>query len=172
MLLRENAVKRWIRRLVLAFVLCAFSFSLPLAGQEVQVDVSACRGMYVVLKAMREGAPKEKVAGMLDTLLDTEPYQVMFKHYNRSWRPNHLPKPVFKRMILSLQFKEQYSAGDNERADTMLTWWTKYYPDLTQYESQLHHLKPLICISSSTMAFAMRKPGFLQDGGFPISILQ
>ena len=97
--------------------------------------------MYTVLKEMREGAPKEKVSGMLDTLLETRPYQVMFKHYNRSWRPNHLPKPVFKRMILSLQFEGEYSPGENERADAMRTKWTKYYPNLSLYETQLRQLE-------------------------------
>jgi hypothetical protein len=110
-------------------------------AQEVEVDVSACRGMYAVLEAMREGAPKEKVSGMLDTLLDTRPYQLMFKHYNRSWRPNHLPKAVFKRMILSLRFEEEYRPGENERADAMRARWTKYYPNLALYESQLHQLE-------------------------------
>ncbi|MCX6575490.1 MAG: hypothetical protein NTV82_03740 [Candidatus Aminicenantes bacterium] len=115
--------------------------SLSLAAQEAEVDISACRGIYTVLKAMRDGAPKEQVSSMLETLLDTRPYQVMFKHYNRSWRPNHLPKPVFKRMILSLQFAEEYSAGENERADTMRARWTKYYPNLSPYEKQLRQLE-------------------------------
>lgn len=130
---------QWTHRLLLACVL--YTFSLPLGAQEVEVDISACQGMYAVLKTMHDGAPKEQVSGMLDTLLDTRPYQVMFKHYNRSWRPNHLPKPVFKRMILSLRFPEEYSAGENERADTMRTRWTKYYPDLSVYESQLRQLE-------------------------------
>lgn len=126
-------------RLLFVCILCIFS--LPLTAQEVEVDVSACRGMYAVLGAMRQGAPKEKVASMLDILLDTRPYQVMFKHYNRSWRPNHLPKPVFKRMILSLRFEEEYSPGENERADAMRARWTKYYPNLALYESQLRQLE-------------------------------
>ena len=130
---------QWTRHLLLACILS--TFSLPVGAQEVEVDISACRGMYTVLKTMRDGAPKEEVSGMLDTLLDTRPYQVMFKHYNRSWRPNHLPKPVFKRMILSLRFPEEYSAGENERADTMRTRWTKYYPGLSVYESQLRQLE-------------------------------
>ena len=130
---------QWTHRLLLACVLC--TFSLPLGAQEVEVDISACQGMYAVLKTMHDGAPKEQVSGMLDTLLDTRPYQVMFKHYNRSWRPNHLPKPVFKRMILSLRFPKEYSAGENERADTMRTRWTKYYPGLSVYETQLRQLE-------------------------------
>lgn len=130
---------QWTHRLLLACILC--TFSLPLGAQEVEVDISACQGMYAVLKTMHDGAPKEQVSDMLDTLLDTRPYQVMFKHYNRSWRPNHLPKPVFKRMILSLRFPEEYSAGENERADTMRTRWTKYYPRLSVYESQLRQLE-------------------------------
>jgi len=132
-------VKQRTHWLLIAAVLC--TFSLPLGAQEVEVDISACRGMYTVLKAMHEGAPKEKVSGMLDTLLETRPYQVMFKHYNRSWRPNHLPKPVFKRMILSLQFEGEYSPGENERADVMRTRWTKYYPNLLLYETQLRQLE-------------------------------
>jgi hypothetical protein len=130
---------QWTHRLLLACILC--TFSLPLGAQEVEVDISACQGMYAVLKTMHDGAPKEQVSDMLDTLLDTRPYQVMFKHYNRSWRPNHLPKPVFKRMILSLRFPAEYSAGENERADTMRTRWTKYYPRLSVYESQLRQLE-------------------------------
>jgi Putative zinc dependent peptidase (DUF5700) len=129
----------WTDRLFLACALCVFS--LPLGTQEVEVDISACRGMYAVLKSMHDGAPKEKVSARLNTLLDTRPYQVMFKHYNRSWRPNHLPKAVFKQMILSLRFPEEYSAGENERADEMRTLWTKYYPDLSLYESQLRQLE-------------------------------
>ena len=105
-----------------------------------QVDISACRGMYDVLEAMRSGASRETVSARLDALLQTRPYQVMFRHYNRSWRPNHLPPDVFKRMILSLQFPDAYHAGENERADTMRTRWTKFYPDLAAYESQLRQL--------------------------------
>ena len=130
---------QWTHPRLLACIL--FTFSLPLEAQEVKVDTSACRSMYAVLKTMHDGASKQEVSGMLDTLLDTQPYQVMFKHYNRSWRPNHLPKPVFERMILSLRFPEEYSAGENERADAMRTRWTKYYLDLTAYESQLRQLE-------------------------------
>jgi hypothetical protein len=106
-----------------------------------QVDVSACRGMYEVLEAMRGGASRETVSARLDALLHSRPYQVMFRHYNRSWRPNHLPPDVFKRMILSLQFPDAYRAGENERADTMRQRWTKFYPDLAAYEGQLRQLE-------------------------------
>jgi hypothetical protein len=58
-------------RFVIACVLCAFLFSLPVRAQEVEVDISACRGMYAVLETMREGAPKEKVSQMLDALLES-----------------------------------------------------------------------------------------------------
>jgi len=125
----------------LLFALTACILSLPVVAQNAEVDISACRGMYSVLQAMHEGAPKAKVAGMLDTLLDTKPYQLMFKHYNRSWRPNHLPKPVFQRMVLSLRFAEEYSAGENERADTMRARWIKYYSNLALYENELRQLE-------------------------------
>ena len=52
----------WIHRLFLACILC--TFSLPLAGQEVEVDTSACRGVYAALKAMHDGAHKNHVEAM------------------------------------------------------------------------------------------------------------
>jgi hypothetical protein len=106
-----------------------------------EVDTSACKGMYAVLRSMRDGAKKEQLDKMLDTLMMSRAYQVMFKHYNRSWRPNELPEAVFKRMVLSLQFEGEYTIGENKRADTMRSRWTKFYPDLTLYESQLHQLE-------------------------------
>jgi hypothetical protein len=54
---KEKSVKQRTHWLLLAAVLC--TFSLPLGAQEVEVDISACRGMYTVLKAMHEGALKE-----------------------------------------------------------------------------------------------------------------
>ncbi len=129
-----------LRRAVAGAILVA-SLSVPGAAQDVRVDISACRGMYEVLKAMRDGLPRDQVSRMLDGLLATPPYQVMFKHYNRSWRPNHLPEAVFKRMILSLRFEGEYSSGENERADAMRARWTAYYPDLSAYESQLRQLE-------------------------------
>src|ERR1700741_95367 len=82
--------------------------SVPIAAQEVEVDLSACRGAYAIVKAMRDGAPRGDIETRLDALLETRPYRVMFTHYNRSWRPNHLPKDVFKRMILSVRFADAY----------------------------------------------------------------
>jgi hypothetical protein len=125
----------------LAGVILIAVVSVPMAAQDAKVDLSACRGMYSVLKAMEDGTPRETVSIMLDTLLDTPSYQVLFRHYNRSWRPNHLPKVVFKRMILSLRFGGVYSPGENERADAMRVRWTKFYPDLSSYESQLAQLE-------------------------------
>src|SRR5581483_6705367 len=123
------------------FVLALLLSALPVTAQQAQVDISACSAMYNVLKAMHDGAPRDKASRMLDQLLDTPAYQVMFRHYNRSWRPNHLPVAVFKRMILSLQYPGEYTAGENERADTMLARWKNFYPDLTPYERQLRQLQ-------------------------------
>jgi hypothetical protein len=126
---------------MLACVILIAAMSAPLAAQDMTVDISACRGMSNVLKAMRNGAPLERVAALLEALLETPPYKIMFKHYNRSWRPNHLPEAVFKRMILSLRFAGEYAPGENERADAMRARWTEYYPDLSPYESLLDQLE-------------------------------
>jgi len=44
-------------------------------------------------------------------------------------------------MILSLQFEDEYHAGENARADVMRARWIKFYPDLTSYERQLRQLE-------------------------------
>jgi hypothetical protein len=111
------------------------------AAQQVDVDLSACRSIDAVLRAMHAGEPQDKVSAMLETALDTRPYQVMFRHYNRPWRPDHLPRDVFKRMILSLRSPEEYHPGENQRADQMLTHWTKYYSDPALYQSRLQQLE-------------------------------
>jgi hypothetical protein len=97
--------------------------------------------MFDILKAMNQGAPLEKISSMLDTVLATRPYRIMFTHYNRSWRPNHLPELVFKRMILSLRFEGEYSSGENARADAMLVRWREFYGDLPLYEKNLRQLE-------------------------------
>jgi hypothetical protein len=120
-----------------------FILSLPGLAQKVTVDISACRGTYEILKTMQAGDSESQVSAKLDALLETRPYQVMFQHYNRSWRPNHLPKDVFKRMILSLRFPNEYKAGENERADTMRPRWLRFYTDLPLYEKEMHQLETI-----------------------------
>lgn len=110
------------------------------SAQNVEVDVSACNLMYNVLSAMKGGKQKAEVSEMLDKVLQTKPYQTMFKHYNREWRPNHLPEQVFKKMILSLQYSGEYSIGENERADQMLLHWKNIYNNLRLYKKNLDQL--------------------------------
>ncbi|HKR63715.1 MAG TPA: DUF5700 domain-containing putative Zn-dependent protease, partial [Thermoanaerobaculia bacterium] len=121
--------------------LLVFLLALPVLAQNVDVDISACRGMYGVLKAMRDGKSRDVVTRRLDAVLDTRAYQLMFKHYNRSWRPNHLPRDVFRRMILSLRFDDTYHAGENERADAMRPHWKSYYDNLPSYAKKLRQLE-------------------------------
>jgi hypothetical protein len=119
----------------------ALVFSTPLPAQNVEVDVSACYRMSSVLVAMKNGKSKAEVSAMLDSVLDTRPYKTMFRHYNRPYRPNHLPTSVFKRMILSLQFTGEYSPEENQRADQMLGVWTKFYNDPALFQKNLQQLK-------------------------------
>ncbi|HEY6951435.1 MAG TPA: DUF5700 domain-containing putative Zn-dependent protease [Bacteroidota bacterium] len=119
-------------------------FLLPIAqspAQHVDVDVSACFRMADVLSAMKHGKANAEVSAMLDSTLDTRPYKTMFRHYNRPFRPNHLPPAVFKRMILSLAYAGEYSAGENQRADQMLVQWTKFYDDFPKFLRNLEELK-------------------------------
>jgi hypothetical protein len=108
-----------------------------LYAQKVETDFSACYSMLNVLEAMKANVSYEAVAVKIDSVLNTKPYQIMFQHYNRSWRPNHLPEQVFKRMILSLKFKEQYTKGENQRADAMFALWQKEYENLDLYKKNL-----------------------------------
>ncbi len=126
---------------VVATMLVAFGVSLSAAAQNVTVDVSACEGMHDVLLAMKGGAPRAKASAMLDALMTTRPYEVMFRHYNRSWRPNHLPVDVFERMILSLQYDGVYKTGENPTADKMRTRWEGFYPNMARYEARLKQLE-------------------------------
>ena len=123
------------------YAIFAFLVAATAAAQKVEVDLSACRDTYAILEAMHNGAARDDVAKRIDAMLATRPYEVMFTHYNRSWRPNHLPKDVFKRMILSLRFGDEYKTGENERADQMRVRWLKFYDDLPAYQRQLDQLE-------------------------------
>lgn len=113
----------------------------PLPAQRPTVDHSAAHTIYRILESMQKGAPRDSVSLMLDTVLAGRAYQTMFRHYNRSWRPNHLPPPVFKRMILSLRYPDEYSPGENQRADQMLPVWHRFYADLQIYRANLRQLE-------------------------------
>lgn len=116
-------------------------FSNPLSAQNVKVDVSACDAMFKVLIAMRNEVSFEATSSMLDSVLNTEPYEAMFRHYNRPYRPNYLTRQVFRNMILSLAYEGEYSLGENRRADQMLPRWREFYRDLRIYERHLLQLK-------------------------------
>lgn len=113
----------------------------PACAARVTVDLSACGAMGTLLDAMHAGAPHDSVKLALEKLLDTPPYRVMFRHYNRSWRPHHLPSEVFERMVLSLEFPAEYTIGENQRADSMLVRWRAAYADLPRYERRLRKLE-------------------------------
>lgn len=128
-------------RSVLAINLVILIFSDPLSAQKVKVDVSACEAVFKVLSAMRNGTSLHISSAMLDTVLDTKPYEAMFRHYNRPYRPNYLSKRTFKNMILSLAYERQYSLGDNQRTDQMFPLWKEFYGDMALYERNLQDLE-------------------------------
>jgi hypothetical protein len=123
------------------WLLGALLTAMPARAARVDVDLSACRSIYALLEEMRGGAPHDTVKTALDRILLSPAYQVMFRHYNRSWRPHHLPPDVFERMILSLEFPAEYRVGENQRADSMLTRWRAAYADLPRYRRQLERLE-------------------------------
>lgn len=132
-----------MRLRAICFVVGMVCLGQPQAAhaQQIDVDISATRAMYNVLSALEAGRPKDDVGAVLDSVLQTRPYRTMFAHYNRSWRPNHLPPAVFKRMILSVQFPAEYTKGENTRADQMLPLWQRTYAGLPAFEANVRALE-------------------------------
>ncbi|MBS9460929.1 hypothetical protein KIM67_00800 [Flagellimonas sp. 389] len=110
-------------------------------AQKVETDITACTGMLTVLEQLQSDLPKQAIEKTLDSVLLTRPYKVMFEHYNRDWRPNHLPKEIFKRMILSLKFPSQYKLGDNQRADAMFPYWKNAFDNIETFKKNLSMLE-------------------------------
>jgi len=127
--------------LITSLAVLALAAAPPAEARHVRVDLGACRAAGALMTAMRAGAPHDSVRAAIERLLETPGYRVMFRHYNRSWRPNHLPPAVFERMILSLEFPAEYRVGENERADSMRVRWRAAYDDLPGYERRLRQLE-------------------------------
>ncbi|SFF40461.1 DUF5700 domain-containing putative Zn-dependent protease [Thermoflexibacter ruber] len=102
-------------------------------AQKVETDISACKAIFGVLEAMKSGKEKTEIEQQINNVLASKAYQTMFQHYNRSWRPNHLPENTFKRMILSLKYPNEYTQGENQRADAMLVFWKKAFENIEQF---------------------------------------
>jgi hypothetical protein len=111
------------------------------AAVNIEIDTAACYGMFDILEGMKSGDDLSKATTRLDSVLSMRAYKTMFRHYNRDWRPNHLPQDVFKRMILSLRYPDQYMEGENRRAEHMLPKWRDYYDNPDKYEKHLQELE-------------------------------
>ncbi|MEM8508640.1 MAG: DUF5700 domain-containing putative Zn-dependent protease [Bacteroidota bacterium] len=110
-------------------------------AQTVETDISACSGMLSIFEQMRSNTSKAIIEQQLDSILLTRPYEIMFQHYNRDWRPNHLPKHTFKKMILSLKFPNTYDIGTNERADAMLPFWKNAFSNIKRFRKNIQALE-------------------------------
>jgi hypothetical protein len=135
-------------QLISALIVILYVFSAAsLPGAEkfptVEIDTSALSKIYDFMKEMKAGKSKDELSKELDLILDSKPYQYMFIHYNRQDRPNELPRDVFKRMILSLRFQNEYKVGEKKRADEMIKHWRRYYDDLSMYEKDLAAFKKI-----------------------------
>lgn len=148
--------------------------SRPANAARVTVDMRACGAVDSLLRAMHAGASRDSVKRALDSLLTTPAYRVMFRHYNRSWRPHHLPPEVFERMILSLEFPAEYTVGENQRADSMLVRWRAAYADLPRFERRLRKLEAVDLPSLVTRGVSYAQ-GWLPKGwtipDFPLIVL-
>jgi hypothetical protein len=151
------------------FGLLYFLISFSGFPQKVSVDLSSCSAMMNIIDDLRKGQSKNEVSKHLDSILNTRPMVVMFKHYNRPYRPDHLPKDVFKRMILSLRYPEEYKLGEKERADQMLDYWKLFYerPDFYRksviqlQQADLEYLiNKAVQYAQNWLPLTMKIPGF------------
>ena len=131
-----------MEKINLRFAVFVFMFSGSIAfSQNVETDISACKNTLLIFEQLSSDIPKETIESTIDSILHTKPYRVMFQHYNRDWRPNHLPEDVFKRMILSLKFPNEYKHGENQRADAMLKYWKQAYENLDDFKQKIRFLE-------------------------------
>jgi hypothetical protein len=122
------------------FLLVLLFSALGSFSQQITIDISGSVAMVHLLKDIKTDKPQTIIETRLDSVLNTRPYQFMFQHYNRSWRPNTLPKDVFKRMIISLKWPDAYKLGENKVADYMKDLWTIFFTELDIYEKRVAQL--------------------------------
>jgi hypothetical protein len=135
-------------------LLCLFLIlylNSSLKGQKIETDISACKAIVRVLEAMKLGKEKVEIEKQLNHLLASKAYKIMFQHYNRSWRPNHLPENTFKRMILSLKYPNEYTQGENQRADAMLVFWKKAFDNIELFN------KDILLLEKMNLAILIQK---------------
>lgn len=112
------------------------------AAQKIDIDISACQGMYRLFQTMHTSQARAVIEHQLDSLVASRPYTTMLSHYNRSYRPNTLPKDVFKRMVLSLKYPEVYKEGENFITDDMrVSFWRPAYNNLPLFKERLTELQ-------------------------------
>lgn len=125
-----------VLRIILFLLIAMNGFS-----QKVSVDISSCQAMMNVIDELKSGRGKDQVSKELDSIFKTRPFVIMFDHYNRPYRPDHLPIDVFKRMILSVKYPDEYKKGEKERADQMLVFWKLFYERPDFYRRSISQLQ-------------------------------
>jgi len=129
-----------MKRIALLVALYFSVVNMDVYARKIETDISACKGVLIIFEQLKAGLPKPQIELTIDSVLQTKAYRVMFQHYNRDWRPNHLPENVFKRMILSLRFPGEYTPGENERADAMLKFWKRNFENLDDFKRNIQML--------------------------------
>ena len=106
-------------------------------------------------------------AAELEGILDGPSYQAMFGHYNRSWRPDHLPREAFRGMILGLA--QGPHTVSNHRAAQMLPRWSGAVGSLPQLKRDIMEIETLVSEGLVDRALA-NAAAWLPDGAaVPVS---
>lgn len=132
----------------LAAALGTYLSGLPAHGQvpaapdpdeSPEVVVEQASAMVAFLGRMADGGGS---AGELDQILAGPSYQAMFRHYNRSWRPDHLPPSAFRDMILGALAGG--APPENDRASQMRPRWDAAVSDIQRLSRDVRAIEALV----------------------------
>lgn len=111
-------------------------------GQNVKVSYSSCQDVLDLLKMMKNRSVKSQVEKKIDKLLSHKDYKVVFSFYKNNFS-NNINKNIFKKMILSLRWPDEYRRGENHTADQMLVLWSRVYNNLPHLQHKINQLEKI-----------------------------
>ncbi len=106
------------------------------------VVTGQAREMISILERLRDEPADQALKSDLERVLAGASYTAMFGHYNRSWRPDHLPPPAFATMVLNAGMEDWES--DNGRVSSMLPHWRAALRSLEQLSQDVSAIERLV----------------------------
>ena len=126
----------------LSLLLTGIAGTSVTAAEPPQVFVRQATEMIEFLERLRDTSSEEELSQALSDIVSGPSYTAMFAHYNRSWRPDHLPKADFESMVLGL--RGDFESPTNDRAAQMLPRWTGALTRLDGLVADVRELERLV----------------------------